>query len=772
MEFLDDATKKVGDYTDKANSVLDAAQGGQKSGTATADPNADYFIQYTKDVDLSDLQTKGAISVGPDPNGSSKPNALNDSLTEFVHFSQVHADSGNKFAHNKFDPSEEKAPNGHAVMMRDALQREAILMFAYISSCKVALIDTTKDRGAIEEVGAMASNLMGGSNQTSKPDPKQIDTFLQTLKTEADKIKAETIVYKNIHDVGKKLHETRNEYRAFCKSLDDFYLQPPKSEGIGAIGDAVGSAAANIPGVGKIMGVVQRITFKMFDLYLATFLELRKSHERNVELGAHQLTIDAIKKNYEKFLPSYPVWFVKQLTEEEQKKKAEEEQAAKDADKLQNKAPGFMSDVVKPVDDAKESYDTAMNDVYNFAGGDGNPPKETPGTAALTKVFSQMKGDKAETDKKTPPTASDSIITGLNATLSDVGGVPEFFKPIIREITNANLGLLEDTFKRLMSKSLSGPIQSSQLLESGRYYLTRTITTMGTKWAMGMLGDSAPTPNMDLQGQKVGAEKSEDDYALNVGGKKLSAKELLAKQLDDLLGKYAEPIIQYMIGDLAGQLEASRKKAEDEKALTMEVLLGRLPWFVSITFKNTFFPMFNLVAEEVFGKVAPPLKEALKEVNKVIKKGQEGVDTVEDYNRRVQLVKEALSKLSNDAENVKIDTSPKGLSDINQLRQDVINARNAAVNPSDKAILTDLERKLAEDKAEADQKALEEFYKDNDKDNEFPVTGRTETGKGEKVEEEVESVLKTPPTAGGNQTANNPPQSSSPIPPVPSIPSF
>lgn len=769
MSFLDDATGKVGKYADKANSLMDAATGGQKTGTSTADPNADYFIKYEKDEDLSDLETKGAVSQGPDPDGSGAANTIDDSLTEFIHFSKVHADSGNKFPHNKFDPAEEKAPNGHAIMMRDALQREAILMFAYISSCKVALIDTTKDRGAVEELGAMASNLMGGSNQTAKPDPKQINTFLEALKTEADKLKGETIVYKNIHDAGKKFHETRNEYRAFCKSLDDFYLKPPKSEGIGAIGDAIGSAAANIPGVGKILGVVQRIAFKMFDLYLAAFLELRKGHERNIELGAHQLTLDAIKKNYENFLPSYPVWFVKQLTDEEKKKKEDDEKAAKEADKLQNKAPGFAKDIVAPVDDAKETVNSTMDDIYNFAGGDGNPPKPTPGTEVLTKIFSQMKGEKSETDKNSPPTASDSIISGLNATLSDIGGIPNFFKPIIRELTNANLGLLEDTFKRLMSKSLSGPIQPSQLLESGRYYLTQTITTMGTKWAMGMLGDNMPTPNMNLQGQKVGSEKSEDDYAINAGGKKLSAKQLLAKQLDDLLGKYSEPIIEYMIGDLAKQLEVSRKKAEDENALTMEVFLGRLPWFTSITFRNTFFPIFNLVSEEVFGQAAPPLKAALKEANNVIKKGREGVDTIEEYNRRVKLVKEAIEQLGEDAKNVKIDTSPAGMADINKLIQDVRNAKNAATNESAQGTLRKLERQLEEDKAAAAEKALDKFYQENDKDENFPVSGRTETGTGEKIEKEEESVLLAPaPAPDSAQTADN----SSPVPSVPPIPSM
>ena len=58
------------------------------------------------------------------------------------------------------------------------------------------------------------------------------------------------------------------------------------------------------------------------------------------------------------------------------------------------------------------------------------------------------------------------------------------------------------------------------------------------------------------------------------GGKTLDAQQFIAKFIETKLIHYIDPIIELCIGDLAGQMEASRLKAEENKAQTMEVLLG------------------------------------------------------------------------------------------------------------------------------------------------------------------------------------------------------
>ena len=712
MGFLDAAS----DIANKASSALDSVTGGQKTGTSSGK------AEFVKDELLSDKEAKQGGSAAPAPGGTGKPVTFDFGIpTEFVHFGRVHPDTGKAFPHDNFDPQSGKpAPEGHGIMFRDALEREAILLFGYVSSCKTAVQDTTKQRGAVEELGAMASSLLGGGNTTSKPDPSQLDSFLSKIKTEAGKINKGQILYPEIHECGKQFQTIRADYAAFCDSLDAFYLKPPKSEGIGAISDAIGSAAANIPGVGKILGVVQRIAFKFLDLYLAAFLELRKNHEKTVELAVHKLTVDAIKAKYVKFMPVYPVWFKKPEKKEAEEKKADDQ---KDEDK---KGIGFDSKkytdeaakkVTDKVDEVKKKGEAVRDAIYDFAGASG-APESTPGTGALKQAFAALKGG-GETAPDAVPGAADCIVKGLDATLSDIGGVPNFMKTVIREIMTGNISLLEDVFARLMAKDAAAEINSALLLEGGRHYLTDRISKAFTKLVFGMI-----TGNDDLT------------VAVPMGGKTLSAQQLIGKQMDERLGKYVEPVLQICIGDLAGQLEASRKKANDEKANTMEVYLGRLPWLTAMMFRNTFFPIWNLVAEEVMGEISPPLKSALKAINAPFDKAKDAIDKGQEYKRRAEEAKKQAEKLKDKASNVHVGTDTGG-KDLKDIKDQAGKVKDAAEDETEEGKKRQAER----DAAAAQKDNLDKFYQENDKDKDFPVTGRVAAGEALKVEDEVPSVL-------------------------------
>jgi hypothetical protein len=740
MGLMDDVGGKVDDIAGKANSLLDAATGGPASGTSSGSEEDKKFIQAGP---LSNPDTDSGGAAANAPGGQGNSVGLDFGIpTEFIHFGNVHGDKGKLFPHKNYDPKDSKPPlDGHAIMFRDALEREAILLFGYVSSCKTAVQDTTKQRGAVEEIGAMASNLLGGSNTTSKPDPSQLDTLLSKIKTEAGKINKGQIEYKDTHECGKQLHLIRADYKAFCKSLDDYYLKPPKSEGIGAIGDAIGSAAANIPGVGKVIGIVQRIAFKFLDLYLAAYLEVRKNHEKGIESAAHDLTIDAIKKKYVDFVPTYPVWFKKPKEEKAEDKKAEDK---KDGGPASFSTDKYTKPVTDKIDETKKKVQDAVDDVYGFAGAKAAPEK-TPGTPSLKAAFASLRGG-GETTPDAVPGAADCIIAGLDATLSDIGGVPNFMKTVVREIMEGNISLLEDVFGRLMAKGAEAEIDSALLLNGGRKYLTDRISKAFTKLIFGML-------------------TGDEDFTLGVPGQDspLSAQQLLSKQLNDKLGKYVEPVLQICIGDLAGQLEKSRKKAADEKAQTMEVFLGRLPWLTAMMFRNTFFPIWNLVAEEVMGKVSPALKSALKAINDPINKARDGVDQAQEYKRRAEETKKKAEELKDKASNVSVGSS-QGTKDIDEIKKKAGEVQDAPGTETEEG-----KKRQAERDAAAKQKdALDSFYQDNDKDKEFPVTGRVAAGEGLKVKEEIPSVLPAPGAAPTNGAAPAPAPSpapaSSPIP--------
>lgn len=526
MDALNNVSSKVDEYADKANSILDAATGGQKTGTSSGK------AEFVADTPLTADDASQAGNAAPAPGGEGKPVTFDFGIpTEFIHLGRVHADAGKAFPHNNLKPDDAEPPlEGHGIMFRDALVREAILLFGFVSSTKTAVQDTTKQRGAVEEIGAMAGNLLGGGNTTSKPDPKQLDTLLGKIKTETGKINKGQIQYKEIHECGKQLHMIRADYAAFCESLDAYYLQPPKSEGIGAIGDAIGSAAANIPGVGKIVGLVQRIAFKFLDLYLASYLELRKAHEPQIEQAVHALTIEAIKGKYNEHRPVFPVWFKK--GEETEETSAEEQ---KDDGGGASISTDDLIDELKESDrykDAKSKVENVRDTIYDFTGASG-APETTPGSGALAQAFSALKGGDGNTTPDAVPGAAACIIKGLDATLSDIGGVPGFMKTVIKEIMDGNISLLEDVFARLMAKDAAAEINSALLLEGGRHYLTERISKAFSKLIFGML---------------TGGE----DFSVDVpfGGKSLSVQQTLAKQLDERLGKYVEPVLQICIGDL------------------------------------------------------------------------------------------------------------------------------------------------------------------------------------------------------------------------------
>ncbi len=684
MGLLDDASK-----------MLDSATGGKA--TAKADAKAEFVPGDTLSVpELDDAGDFGTSYEGQDDN----PNPLDGGIpTEYIHFGFVHPGSGKKFAHNSYNPAnKQEPPEGHAIMFRDGVEREAITLFAFVSSTKHALKETTESRGALEEVGAMASNLLGGGSSQSKPDPTQLDTFLSDIESAIATVNKPAILYPEIHAAGKKLHEVRANYVKFCENLNAFYIKPPEGSPL----DAAAGAIANIPGVGNIMATVQRFAFKFLDLYLAAYLKMRETHEKSVELAAHGLTIEAIKANYENFNLTYPIWF---------KKAPPPEETAAGSNPDDN---NLLADVNKKIDEAKQKVEDVkkdvedkVNDVYDFLGMN-NSPEATPGTPKLGEIFGKLKGA-PETTPDAIPSASACLIEGMDAAMKDIKGIPPFVKKVMTKINDANIGLLEDLFGRMMAAGNSGAIDSQLMLQAGRHHLSQKIVTI-----MGDLAGSV------LPGG--------GNFSMNVpGGKTLDAQQFIAKLIEDKLIHYIDPIIKFAIGDLAGQMEASRKKAQDNKAQTMEVLLGRLPWLTALMFRNTFFPIWNLVIEKVFETVSPQIAKVVKEVNSIFDKAKDTADKASDYQNRAEAVqKQAASGVSN-------------VDDVNAIKDSASDESQAAKD-----------RKAARDKAARDKQALEDFYKPNDKDEKFPVKSRVTDGEGQKVTEEVPSVLPEPaaPAAG------------------------
>lgn len=685
---------------DDASSMLDAATAGAKTSKAEAKPE---FV--LKDIlstpDISDVGPMGTSYNGQNDN----PNPLDGGITtEFIHFGNVHPDTGKKFPHNKFDPANAQTPpEGHAIMFRDAVTRESITLSGFVSSTKLILKQVTENQGALAAVGDMASNLLGGGSGKSKPDPTQLDTFLSDIENAIQTINKPAILYPEVHDAGKKLHETRATYTKFCETLNDFYCKPP--DGNNPMDMAAG-VIADVPGVGNIMATVQRFAFKMQDLYLAAYLELRKNHEKKIEQSAHDLTIEAIKGNFAEHIPTYPIWFKKpEPSPPEEAVNPPPNNSNNLLQGVQDKVDETKKDAEKKVDDVKKDVKEKADKVYDFLGANGDP-EPTPGTASLGAIFGALKGG-GETKPNALPSASASLITGMDAAMTDIHGIPDFVKKVMTKINDANLGLLEEVYGRLMAKGCEAEIDSTLLLEAGRRHLSQKIVAIMGDLASGL-----------LPGGDVGIKNPVD-------GKQLSAQAFIAKLIEDKLIHFVDPIIQITIGELAGEMEASRKKAQENKAQTMEVLLGRLPWLTALMFRNTFFPMWNLVVEKVFETISPQIAKVVKAVNGVFETGKNFVDSASDYQHRAEHVK---------------DKAASGVSSLGDLGQ----LKDSANDESQEA----KDRKAEREKQANEKQKLDDFYKPNDKDEKFPVaSSRVADGKGEKVTDDVPSVLPLPAAA-------------------------
>ena len=60
-------------------------------------------------------------------------------------------------------------------------------------------------------------------------------------------------------------------------------------------------------------------------------------------------------------------------------------------------------------------------------------------------------------------------------------------------------------------------------------------------------------------------------------------------------------------------------------------------------FRNTFFPIWNLVIEKVFETVSPQIAKVVSAVNGVMETAKNGVDKANDYKNRASAVQQQMS---------------------------------------------------------------------------------------------------------------------------------
>jgi hypothetical protein len=661
--------------TDAISSAADAAAGALGAGGGSAPKPDPGTPEFARKDPLDPPKDKKPIVAGPNgadtpPNTAQPPDPI-----EFVHYGKVHADTTDHFAHPKFDNEKDKKPSGRAILFRDALQREALLLHGFVTATKTVHEDLKKDRGVAGAVAGAIGSLLGSSG--SEPDPGSLQCLLDDITKAGGTINDEPADYVKIHKAAIDFHQTRADYTKFCEDkLNSYYLAQKDDPASKAI-------LTSLPSVAGAAKTVFGILFKAFDIYFGVYLNLRKEYEPAIEDACYKFSLDTVKKySTHTFSPWYPP------------KKDDDKDKDKDKDKKKDSGP--LGDVTGAIDDAKDKADEVKKDITDVIGVDDDKP--APGEDAINEIFAifgsapsddkkKEDGDGADAKKDDTPSPEDAakdkpkpkpadgvVCDAFNAVLgTDIG----FMKTPIGKMTWANVELLKAVYLKLC-KDASKKIDQDWLYE--------TVHTLIFDKIYGFVEDN------------VSFIKKAEDFNTDVQGQKLGPKKLIDKGKDALaqkVGSYADPVIKLVTGKLADKLEELRSGADKNKSLTMEVYFSHLPYLLAFQVRNTTFPVWDLLINELLGKGNAALDTALKPVKGFIGDARSVASDVKDKTDRG---KEALDKLGKDG--IGMGTGGQNLSDYKDI--------------------------LFGDKKKDDQK---------DGGGKFPGGERKTAGKGDKIED-------------------------------------
>jgi hypothetical protein len=592
-----------------AGSALNAASsllGGPQ--TPAAAPPPDTKPTYLRDVSIGDLPPDAGGAVAPQDLASFNKGAP----TELIHFDWVHPDDSLYFDGNVSQDTVDlklTSAGKHAAMFRAALEREAILLWGFADSCMTVLKQKEAGAGATGQLMSAVSSLLGTSGGSSGPKSSDLNPFTSAALAAGGQINVSAVTYTLTHKTGMDLTQARANYRAYLvKTCNNPAGDKPSSSITSALGSA-GSALSGVasavggalPGIGDIFSVIQGIVFKAFDIYVAMFLKVAVAQERAIETACHALTINAIQKNYS---PIFPAWFPPPTS----------------AGSSSSSSGG--SD---PVSKAMQGVSNAQKDVKDFL--DGPDGSSAPGAPFLAQAFSLTPppGTPKDQPPPLPSTITDMVIGGFRQALDpstpEGKTLPSFLQTLMTTICQYDLDFLQAIYSKLLVSDPNTPIDKNALYQAASKRLLQRL--------------------VDLLLSKVQFLQSILAASASVGGQSISPGQFLGRGEDALnkeLTKAMAPILAQAMSDVGDQLEGSRKTAAAQKCMTMEVYLGRLPWLEVLLFRDTFFPIWDLLVKLVFGKIGGPISSLMNSSSAFFKTAKGGIDDVRQDVQRAQKV--------------------------------------------------------------------------------------------------------------------------------------
>ena len=531
---------------------------------------------------------------------------------EFIHMGYAHPDSSFNFNHAslKDDVNLEVTPGAttHGIMFRAALEREALLLSCFMTATQSVMADLEKTKGGLGEMVSMGADLLGAGGGTKAPKAADVNPFGEAVKTAITPLNAATFGYKPLHKCGIDLHQARSDYRAFLEKL----LAPPANDPAGGLLSKLPKMPGIPPAVNDIFNFITGLAMKPMDVYQGFYVRLAKELEPVIEKSVRAYTVKAILGQDS---PIFYLWYPKPLSP-----------PAPDAAPSPGTGIGFLDDAKKQFDDIKNKVEDVADDVKDFLSA-GAPPEPPPGASYLDQAMQIAPAPLVPGAPPAPPKeVSALILSGFKASLG-LNSFPGFIEKIITEITVMNNEFLREVYLKLMERPAVEPIQEAAMYRAARARLLDKLVA--------------------LVMEQISFLQRAKEFSVNVQGKALSPGAALLEegqdQLNDQVLRHMNVALELTMGELVDKLEGARQQAVAANSIAMEVYLGMFPWLMALNFRNTFFPVWDLIMDNTFGKMSGPLGDAVKSAKDAMAAAKKAVDDGRETAMRLKKIKDRAS---------------------------------------------------------------------------------------------------------------------------------
>lgn len=589
---------------------------------------------------------------------------------EFVHFGHVYRDRSPLFPCPKIsdmagdlgdedDTYTGSDPPAHGLMFRASLMRETVLLGGFIRAHMDALIAEEKSKGVIGVLAQVLADLTGSAGGTEdKPNPVDLNPHLKKVIEAGKKINRPRIDYPALHESGVMLHTARKAYREYLvKELEKRHA-PAKSPGGGILNDQVDELNEAIqaghdwlggthdpakpakhdavpkltalvpPGVQDFLSLVQKISFKAWDVCAALNYEYSVRLEPIIEDASREMSVHAIKH---RMAPMFPVWFMEPQPEYElpanveQKifDKIENPLSKSDVPKLLGALVGPINDAVdvitNPIKDALTKYDqeVGIDKTLDFL---SRPDRYTPGRPFLDDIFLIP----ADADAPEVPDGARRARVGWSGGLGqmavdcfkgalNIKRLPGFLEFVVSKVSTVCAEFIRSVYCRLLTLKDTEQVTEAEIVEGARKHLVGNIieTILGGLDFVQKLR----TFTLDIPIAEV---------SISVDALIGRAKEFASTKLE----QFIDPVIKFAMRDLHGMIFAYRQTAIANRSLTMEVHLAQLPTVFSRLFRNVFFPLWDKVLEKTIAAVSGSLAPRVLEAGQALLKARAQVEEV------------------------------------------------------------------------------------------------------------------------------------------------